>query len=205
MVQARLWQNMRLQDFALQGFIRTGKKLYPITLRTKDRTMVYEFKDQPLQLRVTLSPEQTVVEKRRASADEWKAVALGEKTQKILDTDITYEDLSLDFFRWNEVTPLGTDNIKTLPAWLFEAKPYGKSNYTKVRYWISSEYFAFLRIDAYNAKDQVIKRLEINGVAEIGPAVVLKEMQISTLIPGRDISSSRTYVEVRDGRPGSGL
>jgi hypothetical protein len=205
MMQARLWQNMQLQDFTLQGIIRSGKKVYPIILRTRDRVMVYEFKEEPLQLRVTLSAEQTVVEKRANSRAAWQVVSGSDRKQKILGSDITYEDLSLDFFRWDQVQPLGTDSIKTLAAWLFEAKPPGASNYSKVRYWISSEYWAFLRVDAYNAKDQVIKRLEVNGVTEIGDAVVLKEMQISTMIPGRDISESRTYIEVQDGKKGSGL
>jgi hypothetical protein len=202
-VQARVWNNMKLQDFKLEGIIRTPKTIYPITLRTKGHELVYEFQDRPLQLRVVISPDASTVEKRSDSKSAWKPVTGKEKTQTILDSDITYEDLCLDFIRWEKVRPLGTDSIKTLPAWAFEATPNGESRYAKARYWISSEYYAFLRVDAYNAKNQVVKRVEVNGVQQIGKAYVIKEMQVSTLIPGRDISDSRTYIEIRTGKAGS--
>lgn len=204
-VQSRLWNNMRLQDFKLEGVIRTPKKTYPITLRTRDREMIYEFKDRPLQLRVIISPVLSSIERRSNASDDWKEITGTERTKPILDTDITYEDLCLDFIRWDNVHPIGTDSIKTLSAWAFEARPDGISLYDKVRYWISSDFFAFLRVDAYNKQGQVIKRVEVNGVQQIGQAYVIKEMQISTLIPGRELSSSRTYVEIHEGKPGSGM
>jgi hypothetical protein len=205
-VQARLWKNMRLENFELEGDVRTDKTKYPIILRTKGYEMVYEFRDQPLQIRVVISPENSSIQRRKNSAEPWVTLSDIEKTKKILDSDITYEDLGLEFIRWENVHPLGTDAIKTLPAWAFEATPDGISRYSKARYWISSEFDAFLRVDAYNKKDQVIKRVEVNGVQKIGQAYVIKEMQISTLIPGRELSSSRTYVEIRTGQAGaSGL
>ena len=72
-------------------------------------------------------------------------------TRHVLDTDVTYEDLGMGFIFWDRVTGLGCDSIKTLAAWAFEALPPegSSSGYAKVRYWISSEYFAFLRVDAY--------------------------------------------------------
>ncbi len=201
-VQARMWKNMRLADFTLQGTVRTDKNKYPITLRTKGYELIYEFNDQPLQIREVISPENSIVQRRKNSNEPWVTLTDKEKTEKILDSDISYEDLGLDFIRWENVRPLGTDNIKTLPAWAFEATPNGVSLYSKARFWISSDYDAFLRVDAYNQKDQVIKRVEVNGVQKIGKAYMIKEMQISTLIPGRELSSSRTYVEIKTGQEG---
>lgn len=205
-VQARVFRNLKLQDFQLEGVIRSTKSTYPMILRTREREMVYEFKTKPLHIRVVLDPAGAIVERRTGADAPWKSVNGQERLQLIFDSDITYEDLCLDFIRWDKVKPLGSDSIKTLPAWAFEAEPDGASSYKKVRYWISSEYFAFLRVDGYNAAGQAIKKVEVNGVQKIGQAYVIKEMQVSTLIPGRnDISSSRTYIEVRTGQPGSGL
>ena len=167
--------------------------------------MVYEFTDQPLQIQVILDPVLPSVSRRPNSSSEWHEVVGRELQQPVLDTDVTYEDLCLDFIHWAKVSALGTDDIKTLKAWAFEAEPDGFSQYKKVRYWISADFFAFLRVDGYNDKGQVIKRVEVNGVQKIGSAYVIKEMQISTLVPGRELSSSRTYIEVRTGQPGSGL
>lgn len=62
-----------------------------------------------------------------------------------------------------------------------------------------------LRVDAFNSQGQVIKRVEINGVMKVGDVYTIKEMMISDMIPGRDLSQSRTYIEIRDAKPGSGL
>ncbi len=59
-------------------------------------------------------------------------------------------------------------------------------------------------MDGYNANNQVVKRVEVNGVQKIGKAYVLKEMLVSTLLPGRDISSSRTWVKISGGQEGAG-
>lgn len=205
-VQARMWKNMKLADFRLEGVVRTSKKKYPIVLRTAGYEMIYEFQDQPLQIRVVIDPDSSMVQKRAKSSDAWVTLSETDKLKTILDSDITYEDLCLDFIRWSHVTPLGTDNIKTLPTWAFEATPDGASRYTKARYWISSEYFAFMRVDAYNKQNQVVKRVEVNSVQQIGKAYCIKEMMISNLIPGRDISKTQTWVEIRTGKEGvSGL
>lgn len=205
-VQARMWKNMKLADFRLEGVVQTSKKKYPIVLRTHGYEMIYEFQDQPLQVRVVIDPDSSTVQKRAKSTDAWVTLSDTDKLKTILDSDITYEDLCLDFIRWSHVTPLGTDNIKTLPTWAFEATPDGPSRYTKARYWISSEYFAFMRVDAYNKENQVIKRVEVNSVQQIGKAYCIKEMMISNLIPGRDISKTQTWVQINTGKEGvSGL
>ena len=84
----------------------------------------------------------------------------------ILDTDITYGDLGLDFINWDDIEPLGTDTIKTLDAYVFEAKPgpNDHSRFASVRFWVSKQYWAFLRIDGLNAKGQTVKRVEVQDV-----------------------------------------
>lgn len=204
-MQARVWKVMELQDFRLEGNLRTAKSLHPIVLRTKGRQMVFEFQKNPLQIRVTMEPGGTLVERRTSPKDRWQEVKGTARLDKILDSDAAYEDLGLDFLRWSDVRPLGEDSIKTFKAWAYEAKPGGPSNYSKARYWISAEFLAVLRVDAFNSQGQPVKRVEVNGVQQVGKSYVLKEMQISTLIPGRDISKSRTYIEIQDAKPGSGL
>lgn len=206
-VQARVFRNLVLQDFKLEGVLHTKTKIYPLTLKTKDRQMVYLFKEEPLQIRVTLDPTHAAVDRRTSSSEPWQPVTGKALTQHVLDTDITYEDLGMSFIFWDRVTGLGSDSIKTLPAWAFEALPPegSASAYAKARYWISTEYFAFLRVDAYDAKGDVVKRVEVNGVQQIGDAYAIKEMVVATMLPGRDLSASRTFIEVRSGAPGSGL
>ena len=205
LLQEKMWQVGRLYDFKLEGFMRTAKSLHPITMRTRERQIVFEFKEKPLQIRVAMTPGGSIIERRASSKEEWKMISGRERLEKILDSDVAYEDLGLDFLRWSKVKPLGLDSIITLTAWAYESTPPSLSNYAKTRYWISADYLAVLRVDAYDAQNQVIKRVEVNGVMKVGEAYTIKEMQISSMIPGRDLSRTRTYIEIREAKAGSGL
>ncbi len=63
-MQARIYQRLDLADFMLTGVVRSDKthKQYPVTLLTKGHEMVYQFNDQPLQIRVELNPDAFTLE-----------------------------------------------------------------------------------------------------------------------------------------------
>lgn len=210
-VQARIYTRLNLANFTLTGTVRSDKthKSYPITMRTKGHTVVYEFTDQPLQLRVQLDPGAFTLERRASSQDAWAKVPTSEFSQPILGTDITYGDLDLDFVNWDDVQPLGTDSIKTLAAYVFDAHPgpNDHSAFPTVRFWVSKDYWAFLRIDGLNAKGQTVKRVEVQDVMKIADKyTVFKEMKISTMAADKeDIAKSTTYIDIADGKEGSGL
>ena len=210
-VQARVWQRLDLADFTLTGVIRAGTKQYPVTLRTKKHELVYEFQNQPLQIRVLLNAGAFSVQKRTTSSAPWADVSGAEMPHAILDTDITYEDLGFDFINWDDIQPLGTDSIKTLDSYVFEAKPgpSDHSRFASVRFWVSKQYWAFLRIDGLNDKGQTVKRVEVQDVMEVGDVhkyYVFKEMKVAHMAPDKnDIALSTTYIDIQDGKEGSGL
>ena len=204
-MQAALWRAGEMHDFKLEGLMRTPRGSHPIVMRTRGRVVVIEFLDQPLQIYVRYTPDGSLIYRRKNAQEEWHPVSTQAKLERVLGSDITYEDLGIEFLRWPEVRPLGTDSIKTLPAWAYEARPKGASQYSKAKFWISSEYLALLRVDAFNTKGELIKRVEVNGVQRVGDAYTIQEMMVSNLIPGRDVSSSRTYIDIRKAEPGSGL
>ncbi len=211
-VQGMIWKRLNLADFTLTGTVRCDrdktKTSYPIILRTKGHEMVYEFQDQPLQIHVVLNAGAFTVQKRASSSEPWADVASDDLAKPILNTDITYEDLDLDFINWDDIQPLGTDSIKTLDAYVFEAKPgpSDKSRFSSVRFWVSKLYWAFLRVDGTNAKGQTIKRVEVQDVLQIGKYYVFKEMKVANMVPDKDdIAASTTYIDISDGKEGSGL
>lgn len=204
-LQAALWKYGELHDFKLEGFMRTSDNLHPITIRTRERIIQVEFGEQPLQIRIEIVPAGSVVKVRKASGKQWRTLSDKERLDPILDSDVTYEDLGVDVVRWTDVTPVGTDSIKGFSTWVYDARPNRASRYASARYWISQRYLAVMRVDAYDQKGHVIKRLEINGVQAVGKTYTIKEMMLATMIPGRDISRSRTWFEIRDAKRGSGL
>jgi hypothetical protein len=209
-VQGMIWKRLDLADFSLDGTVRSDKTKahYPIRLLTKGHELVYQFLDQPLQIRVKLDPGAFTVEKRASDSGPWTTVSGAEMAQPILATDITYGDLGLDFVNWDNVQPVGLDSIKTLPAYVFDAipGPTDRSPFAKVRFWVSSQYWAFLRIDGQNAQGQTVKRVEVQDVMTIGKYTVFKEMKVAAMDPERnDIAKSTTYVDISGGKEGSGL
>jgi hypothetical protein len=209
-VQARIYSQLKLADFTLNGSVKSDKthKQYPLKLLTKGHEMIYKFLDQPLQIRVELDPGAFVLQRRTSDSGAWTSVPSSDLGKPILDTDITYGDLALDFINWDDIEPMGTDSIKTLDAYVFDAKP-GPSDYSPVptvRFWVSKLYWAFLRIDGLNAKGQTVKRVEVQNVMQIGNYSVFKEMKVANMEPDKeDIAKSTTYIDISDGAEGSGL
>jgi hypothetical protein len=186
--------------------MRTGERSYPLEVVTEGNLMVYRFTGMGLYVRVQFSSGENVVWTANSMDGPWKVLPKDRYRDKILDSDATYEDLALNFIHWREVSALGEDSIKTIPAIAYEAIAPGKgSGYHRIRYWVGAETYALLRADVFNQANQVIKRLEVNGVMRLGDVVTIKELQISTLIPGRDLSASRTYIEFNkaERRPAS--
>jgi hypothetical protein len=209
-VQGMIWNRLDLTNFTLTGSVRSDKTKasYPLTLRTSGHVQEYDFQNQPLQIRVEISPGVSTIEKRASASQPWVPVTGEARKQAILGTDITYEDLGVDFVNWDNVEALGIDSIKTLRAYVFEATPgpNDHSRFAKVRYWVSSQYWAFLRIDGLDAKGETIKRVEVQDVMQIGKFTVFKEMKVGTMDPQRDdIAKSMTYIDIDDGKEGSDL
>jgi hypothetical protein len=196
--QERMLRNFRFESFTLSGRMRTEKQSYPLIMVTERDRVTYHFPEHGVHVRVEFSGAGNVVWTGESPDGPWKLLPRSRYGERILGSDASYEDLSLDFIHWEEVAVLGQDSIKTVPAYAYEAiAPRNAGGYHRIRYWVGSETFALLRADAYNANNQVVKRLEINGVIRLGEAMTIKELQISTLIPGRDLSASRTYIEIR--------
>ena len=209
-VQGMIWKRLDFADFTLNGVVRSTKSStqYPIQLLTKQHELVYSFTTQPLQIRVHLDAGNFSVAKRTSPSEAWTPIKAADMSQPIFGTDITYGDLALNFLNWDNIEPLGIDSIKTLKAYVFQAKPGpgDESPFAIVRFWVSSQYWAFLRIDGLNSQEQTVKRVEVQDVMQIGKFTVFKEMKVAHMDPQRsDIATSTTFIDIKDGREGSGL
>ncbi|MDL5056943.1 outer membrane lipoprotein-sorting protein [Geitlerinema calcuttense] len=197
-VMARLWKNFSMADATMTGILRTPSKTYPMEMRTKDREILMLVPEANLSVQIAFSSSTTSVKRGDGQGRNLKALTAREQKAPILDTDISYEDLALSFLNWPDIREVGVDSVKTLPAYVYDVDaPAGQSAYASVRFWVSSQYFALIRVDAKDKNGQTIKRVEVNGVQRVGDAWVVKEMQVSTFHPGRTSSKSRTYLEIR--------
>jgi hypothetical protein len=209
-VQGMIWKRLEVAALTLQGSVHSDKAKMrsALVLKTSGHVQEYDFQDQPLQIHVQIDPGNSAIQKRSSAGGAWSSIAGAARLQSILGTDITYEDLGVDFINWEDIAPLGIDSIKTLKAYVYEATPGpdDHSQYAKVRFWVSAKYWAFLRIDGLNAQGQTIKRVEVQDVLQIGKLTVFKEMKVSTMDPTRnDIPLSTTFIDIDNGTEGSDL
>jgi hypothetical protein len=202
-ILGRVWANMEMQPFELEGVIRHGSALHPIKLKTGPREMVYMLGGKQADIRVVFGSDKSQVFTRKCEGCKWTELPTSSWDSRVLGTDVTYRDLALDFLTWPEVKLLGRGNAKTLSAFILEAaNPAGKnSNISRVRFWISSEHFVLVQAEAYNTQGDVVRRFDVNGVQRFGDFWTIKELRIAEMIPKRNLSRSRTFIEINSGMP----
>ncbi|MBX7156851.1 MAG: outer membrane lipoprotein-sorting protein [Verrucomicrobiae bacterium] len=196
----RVWANMKWEPFTMVGILRVRNERWPLSLKTKPYEMEYEFKteDNSKKIRVTYDPQGSHVLTRSQDREPWGELPVDQWNQSILRTDLTYEELALDFLSWPKIEKVDVDSFKTEAAFVLDAFPVKKtSSFSKVRFWVSQQHYVLMRADFYNQNNQIAKRIEVNGVQKIGNVWVLKELQISTRFLDRDLSRSRTYLEIQ--------
>jgi len=190
-------QAMKLQHYRMVGTVHCKSHSYPVSIVSSDWTMTLTFPSQNLKYVVCVGPDKKSVQKI-GPGDSSHDLSPEEFRQHILDTDITFEDISLSFTLWPTTGEIAEDSIKTLPAWCFTVRrPEGApSNYGKVRIWMSSQFHGLLRVDCSDPHGDVVKRWEINDVSETQTGYTLKELMVNTMIPGRNLSASQTFIDI---------
>ncbi len=197
-----LRNNLSMQLFELEGVIRHKKNFYPLTLKTGPNQMEYHFSGHEPKVRIIFTTPFSQVWIRSEREDQWKMLPEEGWDYRVLGTDVTYRDLALDFLNWRPVYLLGKGSAKTLPAYVLEAwnSSARPSGIEKVKFWVSCEHFVLVQAEAYNSDGEVVRRLDVNGVQRIGDFWTIKEMCIAEMIPKRNLSRSRTFIEINSGK-----
>jgi len=108
--------------------------------------------------------------------------------QPIAGTDVTYEDLSFQFFYWPSPSYEGTENVGGQPCYKIRLnKPKGSGGQYEVVYvWVHTKYGAFMKVGGFNKKGELIKQFEVEDIMSIGNGVyTLKKMKVATYNGGR--------------------
>lgn len=191
---ARARAGLNFQPTSLAGHLRTAKARHPLRLTADGNTLVYELTDARLAWRVTFRPAGAELAERGRNGT-YTPVPPARRDDVVLGSDLVPQDLTLDFLFWPNASPQGTDTLKTRRCFVYEVRPpAGGGRFDRVRLWLDAAGAALLRADAYNAQGQCIKRFEVNSVQQIDNAWIIREFQVSTMMPDRNLSKSRTYL-----------
>lgn len=184
----------------LDGQLRNdadGRK-FPFRLAAEGPSVRYEFPGPPATaVQVQYNDENSELRVSVAGAPSEKLTGAN-FGQKLLGTDLTYEDLALRFVYWSRASLQEEDHATTFPAYKLRLNaPSKRTQYAYVMLWVGKDSGALLRAEGYDDKDRVIKRFEVVSGQKIEGKWYLKQMRIENVDPDTQRVASRTYLEIK--------
>ncbi len=199
----RLLQGVRhgatLQNNRLEGHLRKNGKRTPLTLTMKGKNISFQFFTQNkwggflMQLN---EGRAKLFETVQGKAKPFPAAKIG---QAILNSDVTYEDLSLRFLYWKEAQIVGQEKIKMQNCHKIRLRNPGKDGrYSLVYIWVHEKFGALMQVAGYNSKGQLIKRFHVTELMHVGNVQTLKKMNVETYQTGTNKVIGVTYLEFNE-------
>jgi hypothetical protein len=183
------------QNRTLNGTIRTGGSKLPFRLVSTGNTIRYEFINPPQILQVTLGDKDVRLEE--ITPGKVEKVSPRRFSERVRDTQITYEDLSLSFLYWPNATVQGSETVLMQNCWVVRVHPpHGDTQYGTVDLWISKKTGALMQAQAYDPAGKLLRKFKVISGQPIGDGLwILKEMHIESFT-GRQEDKTPTYMDI---------
>ena len=184
------------QQIDLDGQLRENEKTIPFHLTQTGPLIRYSFTDPDEVLQLRLGENGSRLE--LVTGDNAEKIAAEKLKEKVRDTGITYEDLTLEFLYWENARVLGDETVRTRSCWKLQVVAAGKdSQYWNVVIWVDKTSGALMRMDGYDWDGKLAKRFEVVSAQKIEDRWFLKQMRIEEMQPGSNKVQSRTYLEIK--------
>jgi outer membrane lipoprotein-sorting protein len=103
-----------------------------------------------------------------------KRILASNKSDYFMGSDFTYEDMeNIDLVNW-DYTLAAPDVLDGVECYVLDAVPNSEKEksetaYSKLRYWIGKEDFLFRKVEYYDKKDRLSKRLTTGEIRQTSP------------------------------------
>ena len=188
-----------LQHGKLDGYIRKDGKRTPLSLHLRGEDITFQFHTDNtwsgfhMQLR---DGNARLYETEQGKAKPFPKDKIGDA---IIDSDVTYEDLSLRFLYWKDATVEGEDKIKMQPCYKIRlVNPGGDGRYKLVYVWVHQKYGALMQVAGYDAGGKLLKRFHVTELMTVDKIQTLKKMNVETYKPGTNKGTGITYLEFKE-------
>src|SRR6476469_1953996 len=184
------------QQIDLDGQLREDEKVIPFHLTQTGPLIRYSFVDPDEVLQLRLGDNGSRLDLvTDIGAEKFSPEQLNEK---IRDTALTYEDLTLRFLYWPNARVLGDETVRTRSCWKLQVVAPGRdSQYWNVVLWVDKGSGALMRMDGYDWNGKVAKRFEVVSAQKIDNRWFLKQMRVEEMQPGTNKVQARTYLEIK--------
>jgi hypothetical protein len=188
------------QEIDLDGQLREDDKVIPFHLSQNGSSIRYSFSDPDEVLQLRLGENGSRLD---LVTDDGPQKFPAEKLkEKVRETGITYEDLTMEFLYWENARVLGDETLLTRSCWKLQVVSDSKdSQYWNVVIWVDKANGALMRMDGYDWDGKIAKRFVVVSAQKIDNRWFLKQMRVEEMKPGANKVQTRTYLEIK--KPGS--
>ena len=184
------------QQLDLDGQLRQNDTVIPFHLTQAGPEIRYSFTgpEEVLQLRLGENGSRLNL----VTDDKAQKIPAEKLKEKVRDTGITYEDLTLEFLYWENARVLGDETMLTRSCWKLQVVSDSRdSQYWNVVIWVDKGSGALMRMDGYDWEGKVAKRFTVVSGQKINKRWFLKQMRVEEMQPGTNKVQSRTYLEIK--------
>lgn len=188
-----------LQHGKLDGYIRKDGKRTPLSLHLRGEDITFQFHTNNTWSGFHMQLQDGKAKLYETEQGKAKPFPKNKISDAIIDSDVTYEDLSLRFLYWKDATVEGEDKIKMQPCYKLRlVNPGNDGRYKLVYVWIHQKYGALMQVAGYDAGGKLLKRFHVTELMTVDKIQTLKKMNVESYEPGTNKVTGITYLEFRE-------
>lgn len=197
-ILARVMANRATQDFSLKArlFVTRDRSL-PLEIlvknTTEDTRTIYQSGKMQL---LVVQPARGAPRIFLRGTGELTGT---QRVERLLGSQFTYYDLAMPYLHWPEPKYTGIGRYRGRDCYAVESKASGEP-YARVQMYVDKQYWALLRVVAFDENEQVARRLAITSFKRLGDVWVPRAIEIAFVPPGQMLpAEEKSRLEVYDG------
>lgn len=116
-----------------------------------------------------------------------------------LGSQFTYYDLGTPFLRWPNPKSIGEGRVRGQDCYTVELTAEGQP-YRRVRLAVEQRFFALLRVEAFDEKDGLVRRISITSFKRLGDLWLPRGIDIAFVPPNQALpAEEKSRLEIYDG------
>ncbi len=183
-----------LQNQDLHGYMKKDGSKTPITLFLRGQNIQFQYKVGKVDKRfhMRLMPNQfdllEIIENKTRKFNNKKLA------ERINETDLSFEDLSMRFLYWKNSSIVGEEKISGQKCHRVRlVNPDEAGDYRIVYAWVHKKFGSLMRVVGYNAAGQPLKQFQVTDLMKVGKEFTLKRMRVDSLRDNKVVGT--TYLE----------
>jgi hypothetical protein len=183
----------------LTGKLRSNEsgQTWPIELTMRENVVRFLFRNPNEIINLDLTDNGTKLSRVVAGGKVEMPTSL--YAERVRNTDINYEDLSMRFLYWPQAKILGEDSMSLQKCWHVRVtNPDGRGPYGTVDVWVAKSSGAMMQMEAYDAKGRKVKQFKVRKGQPYQGAYILKQMRVEAFDPATKKVNGITYLEIDD-------